>query len=218
MLPIVVEEIAAASTVHPAPPPPLAACLDASLLLHVLSFIVGKEALEHWRGQSKDCLLCPLSEGEAIHYITTTLASRRGDCRLVCKEWCRVLGGPFLRSMGLRARGIGGVVHENKTTDGAPTTTTTTITTPHRQFGPWNGPKLFSGIRSATLAVTLTMLLNPLEAWHQELVAMAPQAGSGGDKGGVVGVRLNVERPGEAKEEVVALMARAAAAAVQAEE
>jgi len=47
---------------------------------------------------------------------------------------------------------------------------------------------------------------------------MAPQAGSGGDKGGVVGVRLNVERPGDAKEEVVALMARAAAAAVQAEE
>ena len=60
------------------------AWMDAPLLLHVLSYAAG-EAAEHWRGQTADCLLCPMAEGEAIPMITEDAAAMRCVCACVCR-------------------------------------------------------------------------------------------------------------------------------------
>lgn len=173
--------------------------LDASLLLHAFSFAMGEEALKHWRGQSKDCCLCPLSEGEEIPLITSKSARLRGDCRLVCKEWCQVLGGPVLKSVGFPAQDV---LRTHATSNRQ-------VCTPPRQFGPCNGSDMFSGLRSVTFAVTLSMLLDPLEGWQEELQALVSRR-----KGsGAVNVRLQVKKVGRTKREVRAILARASTAA-----
>ena len=54
--------------------------LEGPLLVNILAFVCGSETLEHWRGQTKDCLLCPMAEGEAIPMITADAAATRYVC------------------------------------------------------------------------------------------------------------------------------------------
>ena len=64
----------------------LTSLLEPSVLLHLLSFLTGNDALENWKANRRSCQLCPMND-ERNPVISPELASIRGRFRLVCKDW-----------------------------------------------------------------------------------------------------------------------------------